>query len=79
MVTEEDRWGRGGKDGLEVWNCYTHTELYGMIGQRGPAIQHKYFYPVFCDNLCGKRIRENGYVCNMTGSLCCTAKIITAL
>ena len=35
-----------------------HTEVYGMIGQWGPAVSHR----VFCDDLCGKRIRENEYV-----------------
>ena len=46
----------GGMDGLGAWDWHMHTEVYGMIGQRGPAIQHKELYPIFHDNLCGKRI-----------------------
>ena len=48
---------------LYVYNNHTlikgiimHTEVYGMIGQWVPAVQHRELYPVFCDNLCGKRI-----------------------
>ena len=25
-------------DGLEVWDWHMHTEVYGMTGQRGPAV-----------------------------------------
>ena len=35
-VTKGDRWW-GGKDGLQVWDGHMHTEVYGVIGQRGPA------------------------------------------
>ena len=38
------------------WDCPLHTEVYGMIGQWGPAVEHRELYPIFCDNLCGKRI-----------------------
>ena len=41
---------------LRVWNCHMHTEVYGTIGQRGPAVQHRDLYPVFGDKLWGKRI-----------------------
>ena len=46
----------GGMDGLGAWDWHMHTEVYGMIGRWGPAIQHKELYPIFHDNLCGKRI-----------------------
>ena len=29
---------KGGKDGLGVWDYHMHTEVYGMIGQQGPAV-----------------------------------------
>ena len=46
----------GGMDGLEVWDWHMHTELYGITGQRGPAVDHRELYPVFCDDLCGRRL-----------------------
>ena len=55
MVTKEDRW-RGRRDCLGFLDLHMHTELYGMIGHWGPAVYHRELYPVFCDNLCGKRI-----------------------
>ena len=75
-----------GRDGLGVWDWHLHTEMYGMTGQQGPAVQQRELYPVepmdqvFCDSLCGKRIRErmDMYIC-MTGLLCGTAEMITAL
>ena len=30
-----------------VWDWHMHTELYGMIGQRGPAVEHKEIYSIF--------------------------------
>ena len=33
-----------------------HTEVYGMIGQWGPAVQNRELYPIFCNNLYGERI-----------------------
>ena len=58
MVTKGDRFGAG----VEGWGwtgvlglALMHTEVYGTIGQWGPAIQHREFYPIFCDNLYGKR------------------------
>ena len=27
-----------GRDGLGVWDWHLHTEVYGMTGQRGPAV-----------------------------------------
>ena len=36
MATKGDRWV-GGRDGLGVWDWHTHTEVYGMTGQWGPA------------------------------------------
>ena len=55
--------GGGGRDGLGAWDWHMHTEVYGMIGQWGPAIQHKELYPIFHDNLCGKRIWKRINVC----------------
>ena len=54
MVTKGDRYGR--RDGLGVWEWHMHTEVYGMTGQQGPAVQHRELYPIFSDNLYGKRI-----------------------
>ena len=45
-----------GRDGLGVWDWHTRTEAYGMIGQQGSAVYHRELYPVYCDNLHGKRI-----------------------
>ena len=52
-----------GRDGLGVWDWHVHMEVYGMIGQWGPAVQHREFYPIFCDNLCGKRMQERMDMC----------------
>ena len=30
--------GWRGRDGQGVWNWHMHTEVYGMIGQWGPAV-----------------------------------------
>ena len=43
-------------DGLGVWDWDMHTKVYGMIGQQGPALEHRELYPMFCTNVCGKRI-----------------------
>ena len=45
--------GRGGL-GVQDWHMY--TEVQGMIRQWGPAVELGALSPVFCDNLCGKRI-----------------------
>ena len=34
----------------------TYTEVYEMIGQWGPTVQHRELYPVFRGNLCGMKI-----------------------
>lgn len=47
---------------VRVWDWPMHTEIHGPVGQRGPAVEHRELSPVFCDHLCGKRIRENGFV-----------------
>ena len=55
---------------------YTHLSIWNeMIGQQGPAVEHRELYPVFCGHLCGKRIRKRMDVC--TESLCCPAEMIT--
>ena len=43
-------------DGLGVWDWHVYTVAYGMVGYHGPAIEHRELYPIFCDNLYGKRI-----------------------
>ena len=45
-----------GGDGLGVWDWHTHSIVYRMDGQQGPAVEHKVLYSIFCDNLYGKRI-----------------------
>ena len=34
------------------------TEVYGMIGQRGPAGWHRALYPMFCDHPHGNTSEE---------------------
>ena len=61
-------------------NWHIHTDVYGMIGQWGPAVQHREFHPIFCDNLCGRRIwkrRDTHPSIGITDSPCYTAEIIT--
>ena len=54
MVTKEDRcWGS--RNGLGIWDWYRHTEVYGMIGQWGPAVEHRELYPIFWE----KNLKEN--------------------
>ena len=48
-----------GRNGLGVWDWHMHAEARGMIGQRGPAVKHREFYPIFGDHLWGKNLREN--------------------
>ena len=70
----------GGEDGPGVSDWNMHNEVYGMVGEWGPAVQHRVLYPAFCDNLCGKRIWERMDTCVcMTGSLYCIAEIIKTL
>ena len=40
----------------DLTHAYMHTEVYGMIVQQGPAVEHRECYPIFYDNLYGKRI-----------------------
>ena len=46
----------GGKDKLGGWEWQFHTEVYETMSQEGADVQHRELYPVFSDNLCGKRI-----------------------
>ena len=48
--------GAGCGGGLGVWDWHMHTEVYEMIGQWGPSVEHRELYQIFCDNQCGKRI-----------------------
>ena len=66
--------------GLEIWDWHIHTIVYGMNGQWGPAVQHRGFSSIFCDNLQGKKIWERMNMCTcITESLCCTVEINTLL
>ena len=46
-ITVQQKQGRG---------AVMHTEVYGIIAKRGPAVQHRELYPIFCDNPYGERI-----------------------
>ena len=35
MISKGDSWGRAG---LGVWDWHMHTEVYGMHGQKRPAV-----------------------------------------
>ena len=48
--------GCDGEGWTGVGGWHMHTEVCGMIGQWGPEKQHREHYPIFYDNLCGKRI-----------------------
>ena len=41
--------GVGGRGGLGGWDWHMHPEVYGMIGQWGPAAWHRDLYPIFCN------------------------------
>ena len=70
----------GGMHGWGLWDWHMHTEVSGVTGQWGPAEQHREFYPIFRDNLCGKRIGKRVDVCtDITESLCCTAEVIPTM
>lgn len=46
------------------------------IGQQGPAVKHRGFYAIFCDNVYGDRIWKRIEVCLcIPESLWCTADI----
>ena len=51
-----------GRHGLEVWDRHMHTTVYGMESQQRPAVQHREFCFMFCDNLYGKRLKKKVYV-----------------
>ena len=48
--------GSGERDGTGVWDCHMETVVYGMIAQKGTAVQQRELYPIFCDGLYGKII-----------------------
>ena len=50
------RTGGGGRGWTGVGIGNMLIEVYGMTGQQGPAVEHREFYPAFCDNLSGKSI-----------------------
>ena len=51
-----------GRDGLWEWDWHMYAAVYEITGQQRPAVQHRELYPVFCDNMWEKILRENGYV-----------------
>ena len=51
MVTKGEK--SEGRDGLGIWGWHMHPIVYGMDGQRRPAIEHRELYSEFCDNLYG--------------------------
>ena len=44
------------EDRLGAWDEHTHTTLYKINNQQGPAVEHRELYSTFCDNLYEKRI-----------------------
>ena len=74
---------RGQVGVVEEWTggfelTYAH-KVYRMTGQWGPAVQHRDLYPIFCNNLCRKRIWERMDVCTYITESPCMAQIITTL
>ena len=53
----------GGRDELRVWDWHIHTEVYGMIGQWGPAVEHRELYPIFCVMICVGKESERDWMC----------------
>ena len=41
LIKDKEAVGAGGRDGLGVWDWHVHTEVYGMISQWAPAIEHR--------------------------------------
>ena len=52
-------YGEGWTRGLGL--AYAHC-VYGMTCPWGPAIELRELYPIFCGNLYGKRLKNNGCV-----------------
>ena len=46
------------REGLGVWDGHMHTEVYGMIGQQGPAVQHRELYPYSVTIMWEKNLKE---------------------
>ena len=46
----------GGNGKLGAWDEHIHTTVYKTDNQRGPTVQHREVYSIFCDNLYEKRI-----------------------
>ena len=65
----------GGTGGLGL--AYAHTEVYGMTGQQGPAVEHRELSPVFCDLLLGKDPKRMDVRTCLTESLCRPTEVIT--
>ena len=65
MVAKEDRFGGEGMDGAWVWHM--HSEVYGMTGQWGPAVEHREHPPanILWSSMWEKNLKEKGcvYVC----------------
>ena len=57
MITKEDRWGSG-RDGQGLWDWHMYTDVYGMMGQRGPAVQHRKLPSILWLSMWEKNRRE---------------------
>ena len=53
MSTKGDRSGEGWTGG---WGLAHAHQGIGITGYQGPAAEPRELRPMFCDNLCGKRI-----------------------
>lgn len=52
----------GERDISEAWDELTYTTIYKTNTQQGPAVWHREFYSIFCDDLYAKRILKSEYV-----------------
>lgn len=52
------REGRDGPGG--GWDGHMHTELYGMTGQQGPAVEHGELSPCSMTITWERNLKENG-------------------
>ena len=53
----------GRRDELRVWNWHMQTEVSGITGQHGPAVQHRTLHPIFHDkSVWGKKLKVYGWV-----------------
>ena len=50
QVTKGER-----RDKLGAWDLHIYITIYKVNNQQGPTVQHREFYSVFNNNLCGKK------------------------